>query len=244
MPDLRAALELGEVRVLYAASAGVADEGAKERCRAMLSAEERARHIRFHFEQDQHSYLAAHALTRGVLGRLLGADPAELRFESGEHGRPELCWPDRRPRMRFNLSHTRGLVACAVALEHDVGVDVEQIDRRVEIDQLARSVFSTAEREGLAALDGDRKRQRFFELWTLKEAYIKAVGKGLALPLHAISVQLDAGQRPRIGFAAPIADDGARWWLHVRQPLGSYMLAVAVASPAPTLELQELYPWK
>jgi 4'-phosphopantetheinyl transferase len=208
----------------------------------MLSVEERERHLRFRFERDRQSYLCAHALTRGVLAQLLGAEPDELRFELGPHGRPEICWPDRRPRLRFNLSHTRGLVACGLSLEHDVGVDVEQLDRRVEIDQLAPSVFSLSERSELARLGTEQKRERFFQLWTLKEAYIKAVGTGLSTPLRAISVELGLAHAPRLHFAEPLIDDGTRWLLHVRRIASAHMLAVAVNAATVDLNVGELLP--
>lgn len=242
MIDTVSQLEPDEVRVYYAPSACVADPVQAERCLAMLSIEERERQARFFFEPDRQSYLAAHALTRGVLAELLGVAPAELCFLLGPHGRPELSYPDRQPRLRFNLSHTRGLVACAVTLEHAIGVDVEQLERRVEIDQLARSVFSEAERKALAGLSPERRRVRFFELWTLKESYIKAVGQGLALPLRSITLTLDSGQQPCIALGAPIADDGAEWWLHVREPVREYMLAVAVHASSVRLTVRELTP--
>src|SRR5258706_660501 len=125
-------LEPAEVRVYYAPSASVEDSAEHARCLARLSDEERERHRRFHFERDRHSYLAAHALTRSVLGELVACAPEQLRFAAGPHGRPELCEPEPEPRLRFNLSHTHGMVACGVALEHDIGVDVEYVERRLE----------------------------------------------------------------------------------------------------------------
>ena len=224
----------GELRIEYAFTTQLADPDKRARCLGLLSDEERARQQRFRFARDQDSYLLAHALVRRTLSELLGVPPAALAFEAGEHGRPELIAPRRAPRLRFNLSHTEGLVACAFAVEHDVGVDVEHVDRRVEIEQLARSVFSEAERAALFALPtAQAQRVRFFELWTLKEAYIKAVGIGLGLPLQAISLQLDGRPGPTIGFGPELADDPARWFLYVG-PLGDgHMLAAALAA-APT----------
>lgn len=243
MPERIQPLADGEVRVFYAWTAELSVAVHEDRWRALLSDEECARERRFRFEEDRRSYLLAHALTRHVLGGLCGAAPSTLGFESGLHGRPELCFPEVRPRLRFNLSHTRGLVACAVALERDVGVDVEHVDRRVDIDQLAASVFSPAERAALARLEGDSKRVRFFELWTLKEAYIKAVGKGLSLRLSAITLELDAAPTPRIEFAPPVEDDSADWSLHVASPGPGYMLALAFRAAQPSrLTVEALVP--
>jgi 4'-phosphopantetheinyl transferase len=227
-------LEPGEVRVFHAFCSTLGDADAALRCRALLSAEESAREQRFRFQDDRDSYLLAHALVRSVLAELSGEPPARLRFELGPHGRPELVPARPGPRLRFNLSHTRGLVACAVALEHDVGVDVEHVDRRVQIDQVAESVFSDAERAALARLPEDARRARFFELWTLKEAYIKAVGKGLSLRLLSITLDLDGGPEPRIGFAPPVEDDPAAWWFALRPPAPGFMLAVAARVAPPS----------
>jgi 4'-phosphopantetheinyl transferase len=227
---------------VYYASGECAHPVRAEQCKMMLSSEERERAARFHFQEDRESYLVAHSLTRGVLAELTRTKPAELTFELGSHGRPELVQPEQPGRLRFNLSHTRGMVACAVTLEHDIGVDVERIERRVEIDSLARNVFSEAEREALDRLEPTAKRRRFFELWTLKEAYIKAVGKGLSLPLRAITLELGSGQRPSIRFDAPITDEGTEWWLDVSEPLTGFMLAVAVRARAPKLTVRKLSP--
>jgi 4'-phosphopantetheinyl transferase len=130
-----------------------------------------------------------------------------------------------------------------VALERDVGIDVEHIERRVDIDQLARSVFSDAERTALARLAEERRRLRFFELWTLKEAYIKAVGKGLALPLQAITLELDSVRAPRITFDARLEDSSDAWWLEARRLGEAHMLAVAFkrGDPSP-IAVQEWVP--
>lgn len=237
-------LEPDEVRVFYAWCDGL-EPAAIERCLALLSDDERARYQRFHFEHDRHSYLAAHAVTRAVLAPLAALQPPELQFEAGAQGRPELCQPASGPRLRFNLSHTRGLVACAVALEHAIGVDVEHVARRADIDQLAPAVFSERERAELAELTGDDKRTRFFQLWTLKEAYIKAVGKGLSLPLRSITLELPAGAPPRLRFAPPLSDNGAHWWLDVHAPRPSHLLAIAFnVAPPVRASIHEWSPWE
>ncbi len=228
-------LRAGELRVFHAWSAAVADEASAERCRALLSDDERARELRFRFAEDRQSYLMAHALVRHVLSQLCGVAPDALRFANGEHGRPELASPQRAPRLRFNLSHTRGLVACGVTLERDIGVDVEHIDRRIEIDRLAESVFSERERAALYALQPEARRERFFELWTLKESYIKAVGVGISMPLRAISIDPAAQPTPAIAFDEPLAADAGEHYLDVRRVGPSHMLAAVVRHGLPSL---------
>lgn len=242
VPPAASSLDPHSLLVRYAWSEALADAQRMERGLRLLSEDERARAARFHFDRDRRSYVLAHALVRTELARIAAVPPQALRFVAGEHGRPELAWPELQPRVRFNLSHTHGLVACAFALVHDVGVDVEHVERRLEIDRLASSVFSPAERLALAPLRDGALRARFFQLWTAKEAYIKARGMGLALPLREITVNFAVGSRPELELTAAIADDAARWWLDVR-PLGQgHMLALALAAEPRNVEVCELDP--
>jgi 4'-phosphopantetheinyl transferase len=237
----RALLATGELLVRHAFTAQLASDAHRARCRAFLTEDERARELRFAFERDRDAFLVAHALVNTTLSELVGEAPHALSFELGEHGRPELVQPGRTPRVRFNLSHTEGLVACGFALEHDVGVDVEHVDRRVGIAEVAARVFSTDERRELDALTSDAaRRSRFFQLWTLKEAYIKAIGKGLAAPLTEITFELaDGVASPRVRFGPGVDDDASRYRIGVR-PLGTgHVLAWAIAWPDARLTVED-----
>jgi 4'-phosphopantetheinyl transferase len=212
---------------------------------ATLSDEERARLAAFRFPRDQALFLTAHGLLRQVLGDHTGHSAGELRFERGEHGRPELTGA-LRDTVRFNLSHTEGLVAVVLHPFADCGVDVERIGRRTNVLKVADRFFSPQEVTELHAQPMDRQRRRFFELWTLKEAYIKARGMGLALPLRRFSFQLDA-PGPIHFVCAPEVDGRPRdWWFH-QQPLGEdHLLAVAIRCPAGdamNLEVRQT-PWR
>jgi 4'-phosphopantetheinyl transferase len=195
-----------------------------------LGAEERVRHARFRFEADRDIYLVAHALTRRMLGRLIGVPSDTLEFAAGEHGRPEIVGPDAARGFRFNLSHTHGLVACAVTRAVDIGVDVEYAERRVDILGVARQVFSPVEVAGLAALSGAAQRERFFELWTLKEAYIKAIGKGLSAPLRSITFDPTQPDPVPVTFGPDVADDHTRWCLRRFRVGSEHRLALALAA--------------
>ena len=219
----------GQIQVHYAFTDRFADVGQLEAFAALLSDEERARRERFRFERDRHLYLVAHALVRDRLSALTGLPPRALQFESGEHGKPELVSPGAATGVRFNLSHTHGLVACAVGLHDDLGVDVEHRDRTVELEQVARSVYSPAELEGLLALEGRARRVRFFQLWTLKEAYIKAVGQGLSMPLKQITLSV-GGPEISLDLSQSDLGDGADWCLTLAEPGADHQLAVAVRS--------------
>jgi 4'-phosphopantetheinyl transferase len=202
----------------------------RETLLAGLSDDERVRHARFRFESDRDIYLVAHALVRRMLARIAGAPPESFGFLAGEHGRPEISSPELARAFRFNLSHTHGLVACAVTRAADIGVDVEYVDRKVEMMSVANHVFSPVEVEGLAALSGEAQRERFFELWTLKEAYIKAIGKGLSAPLRAITFDPVGPDPVSVRFGAEVADDDARWCLRRFEVGSAHRLALALAA--------------
>jgi 4'-phosphopantetheinyl transferase len=216
--------------IAYARPETILAAHSREQLLAGLSADERERHARFRFETDRDIYLVAHALVRRMLSRLTGAAPHELRFVAGEHGRPEIAAPEPAAAFRFNLSHTHGLVACAVTRAADIGVDVEYVERKVELLGVANHVFSPREIQGLVALSGGAQRERFFELWTLKEAYIKAIGKGLSAPLRSITFQPDRPDPVPVHFEAEVEDDHARWCLRRFQVGPLHRLALALAA--------------
>jgi 4'-phosphopantetheinyl transferase len=225
------------VWVLRAPEDASADDVA--RAQALLSAEERARMARFRFAPDRLRYLFAHALVRVTLSRHAPATPpADWRFVANAYGRPEVAPDiDTGPLpLRFNLSHTAGLVACAVALDREIGVDVEHLFPRggdFGLDVAAR-YFASAELAGLGAQPDDARRERFFALWTLKEAYIKARGLGLALPLDRFAFELEgapgnAAESPAIAirFEPDMNDDATRWHFVRRHPTPEHALALA-----------------
>jgi 4'-phosphopantetheinyl transferase len=211
-----------------------APEGGVGRAAAWLDDEERARMERYRDAADRSRYLFAHALVRATLSRYAPETaPPAWRFRLGAHGRPEIAAGAGTPPLRFNLSHTEGLVACAVALGRDVGVDVEHTATpRFDVDaclEIAASNFAPSEIAALAALPREARRERFFAIWTLKEAYIKARGLGLALPLARFAFDLppSAASEIRVRFAPEIGDDAAGWHLARMGPTPAHALALA-----------------
>jgi 4'-phosphopantetheinyl transferase len=192
---------------------------------ALLSDEERQRMSRFCFERDRLLFLVAHALVRTTLSRFADAPPAAWRFRTGSHGRPEIATPPSR--LRFSLSHTRGLAACAVTIDADIGLDVENLSSGAALD-VAERFFSPREVRDLFGRPEASRRDRFVEFWTLKEAYIKARGLGLSLPLQAFSVYTDSEGAWRIAFEPPLDDDPERWWLWSSRLGDSHQAALAI----------------
>jgi 4'-phosphopantetheinyl transferase len=207
------------------------DAAALDAAVAVLSDEERARCRRFHFPRDARDYAAAHALLRRTLSGLDGRAPDRWRFDASANGKPFLV-PDDTFRAAFSLSHTQGMVACAVTTTADalVGVDVECIDRDVDVAELAARFFAPAEAAHLAQLDAETRRSRFFDLWTLKEALVKALGTGLAMSLSSLAFTI--GPDGTISLNAPADIETSTWQFGLFAPAPRYRLAVAVRRTA------------
>jgi len=152
----------------------------------LLSEDERIRASRFAFEEDRRRYVHAHGLLRILLGRYLDRPSASIQFMIGRKGKP--CLRPENGRMRFNLSHARALALYAFARDREVGIDVEWRDRELSWHDVAAYTCSKREQAILSSLVGPAQVDTFYSWWTLKEAYAKAIGAGLTLPLNRIDV--------------------------------------------------------
>ena len=175
--------------------------------RALLSADELARAARFHFSRDRDRFVFFHGVLRTILGRQLGAAPAALRFETAPGGKPYLPGSP----LRFNVSHSRDDVLIAAAWEREVGIDIEFLRADVAVSGIAERFFSPGECAALAALPPEDRVRGFFTCWTRKEAYLKARGSGLALPLARFEVTVAPGEAPALLDAPEGAAEVARW---------------------------------
>jgi 4'-phosphopantetheinyl transferase len=212
-----------EVHV-YTSRPPESDEG---RARELLDADETDRLERFRRRPDRALFLCAHVLVRSVLSRYADVRPADWRFAAGHRGRPEIAGPGRSP-LRFNLSHTAGLAACVVTDGWDCGIDVESRNRRRDPLAVADRVTTPAERAVLEALPEALRSQHFLTCWTLKEAYAKARGLGLALPLRHYGFVVD-GDAIRIDITDPgHRDAGEGWQFASLRPTPAHTLAVAL----------------
>jgi 4'-phosphopantetheinyl transferase len=188
----------------------------------ILSDDERERADRYLVEHARLEYLTGRLLVRTTLSRYAPVAPENWRFDVNEHGCPTV------PGLHFNLSHSGGLAVLIVSKEHEVGVDVEPLSRGGECLEVAESVFSPRELAGLFALEPALRPRRALDLWTLKEAYIKARKKGLALPLDRFSF---VGFDPPRVVVDPEIDDGKEWRFELRV-VGSFQVACAVQGRA------------
>jgi 4'-phosphopantetheinyl transferase len=212
--------------------------------RPLLSEDELARAARFHVERHAHNYVLSHALVRTVLSRYAPVAPAAWTFTVNEHGRPSVG-DARFASLRFNLSHTDGCAAVGVASGRDVGIDVEAMARpRVGAD-VARRFFAPAEVAALRRVPDPGWHRAFLEIWTLKEAYIKARGVGIGLGLMTFACTRGDGGPPSLVCGPELGDDGSTWHMEQFTPTPAHVGAIAVrrdAGAAVDVRLHRLTP--
>jgi len=177
---------------------------------AILSAEEDRRAARFHFNLDRHRFILSHGALRDILARYLYLSPEDIHFEIGEQGKPIIS---SETELDFNLSHSGDFALIAIANGHKIGVDVEKHRQNMEHEKIAQRFFSEREKSELQKLPSDQKKIGFFNCWTRKEAYIKAQGLGLSLPLDSFDVSL-APDKPAVLHATrPDPREASHWTL-------------------------------
>lgn len=221
-------LTADDVHVWHVDPALVSDPALIRRYDALMSPDERARHARFVFPRDQHIYLVARALVRTTLSQYADVEPEAWIFQAGPYGRPEISGAPGVPPLRFSLSHTAGLVALAVASQADVGIDVEGINARASGLDIASRYFAPSEAADLQALEAEKQGHAFLEYWTLKEAYIKATGLGLSMPLKSFAFQLT--DPPVISFERSPGGDPSEWHFSRLDLSPRHLSALAVRS--------------
>jgi 4'-phosphopantetheinyl transferase len=225
-------LQADEVQVWYAYTDRCSAPELQQSYLSLLSPQERERHARFAFEHLKAEFLLTRALCRIMLSHYAAVDPAAWSFGQNAYGRPHLLGPQQGLGLSFNLSNTRSLVAMAVVRGMDeIGVDVEELQRRPAPINIADRYFSPHERAGLMGLRGAAQSQRFFDLWTLKEAYIKARGQGLSIPLDAFSMRLDNADIA-VEFEPHMGQRGSDWQFALHHLQASHNLALCVRRPA------------
>jgi 4'-phosphopantetheinyl transferase len=210
----------------------------------LLSEAERAKWSRFVAEDARLQYLVSRALVRATLSRYADVGERAWQFGANRYGRPHIEQPAALRALQFNLSNATGLVACAVAMDCDVGVDVENIRRPLDVDALAPGVFAPMELADVRACMQAARRERFFAYWTLKEAYIKARGMGLSIPLDAFWFDL-GGRSPRLHLTDRCPDDAPRWRFYRYAPTAQHRLALAARprhQAEPSIELRWITP--
>jgi 4'-phosphopantetheinyl transferase len=189
-----------------------------------LSADESQRAAHFHFPVGRKHYIVAHGVLRDLLARYLHCKPSHLSFSTNDYGKPAL----NNHKLEFNLSHSREFALIAITQKRNVGVDVERIRSNLEHESIARRFFSPNEVAELMALPLEQKEVAFFNGWTRKEAYIKAQGLGLSLPLDSFDVSLTPHESAMLRATRPDAQVALDWVLLSLEVDPNYTGALAV----------------
>ncbi len=193
-----------------------------------LSAAERARYDRFRHDVDREMFLLGRAMARSLVGRALGAAPDAWPWREGARGRPEIDRPGCA--VSFNVAHSGGVVVCAIAHDAEVGIDVED-RRRPTLDRALVERYCSASEAADVARAGDGWQDRFLLYWTLKEAYLKARGLGIAVHLSDLSFTIGANGDARVDFLDSLAGSDPNWAFDLRDLEGAYYVAVAASTP-------------
>jgi 4'-phosphopantetheinyl transferase len=189
-----------------------------------LSDDEWQRARRFHLERDRNRFIAGRGTLREILAGLFELDPMSLVFSRGEFGKPQIAAPAAACSIHFNLAHSDSIAVYAIA-KHELGVDVERIRPMDDAEQVASRFYSQREKDCLLALPAEQRAEAFFNCWTRKEAYLKAVGSGLDDRLDQIEVSLAPGEATEL---LGVPNDLQTWRLHSLVPAAEFVGALAI----------------
>jgi 4'-phosphopantetheinyl transferase len=208
---------------------------------AILSGDERARANRLVFQADKVRFVATHALMRMKLGEYCDMRPEHLAFGTGDHGKPYLSEPDTP--FQFNLSHSGSLATLAVTRSSPCGIDVEIMRTKIDDAAIAGRFFNDRENESLRSLPVAQRREGFFRRWAVKEAILKAAGKGLTQPLSSIdTTKIMDGASPQVSFADAHGQIRLFWAQELNVEAG-YASALAIENAAQSSPHVQLFRW-
>jgi 4'-phosphopantetheinyl transferase len=202
----------------------------------LLSHDEQARAARFHFERDRRRFIVGRGALRIMVGRYLGADPDQLRFRYESHGKPSLSVEFNHCGLRFSLAHSNELAVYAFTRGRELGIDVEYIHSLPDAEQIAARFFSAQENVTLRTLPESQRLEAFFNCWTRKEAYIKAIGDGLSHPLDQFQVSLSPEEAARLLNVEGTPEETTRWSMTSFVPAPGYVAALVVEGSGYHLE--------
>jgi 4'-phosphopantetheinyl transferase len=207
----------------------------------LLDDSERERARRFHFDRHRRRYIARHGTLRTMLGILLGVPPASVAFSYGEHGKPGVAIPTSGSFLRFNLSDSGELVLYAFGRGVEIGVDLERVRPMPDAAAIAERFFAPSEYDVFRSVPPDQQSQAFFNCWTRKEAFVKAIGDGLTCPLHGFEVSLRPGE-PALLLRIHGEGGAPPWTIWHLEPLPGYVGALAAPTRNARLVCHRL-PW-
>ncbi len=197
------------------------------RLRQRLAPDELQRADRFRFDKHRRHYTVGRGVLRRLLGLYLGRGPQDVHFRYGDKDKPHLA-DDAETGLYFNLSNSEDMALVGVTRHGEIGVDIEHLRPMPDGEQIAERFFSIPERDVLRGVPEDQKHLAFFNCWTRKEAYIKAVGDGLSMALDRFDVTLAPGDPAKMLSCEGSAEQGAAWYLEHLEPWQGYVGAVCL----------------
>jgi len=202
----------------------------------LLNEEEQERALRFKVPMAREQFVISHGFLRLIIARYLGTAPTNVQIAVGEHGKPMLAGNSK---VKFNLSHTDGAATIAVTRNHEVGVDVERVRKDINVLELSDRFFSAAEAEWIRGQSENEQAHAFYLCWTAKEAYVKACGTGLSMPLSRFSL-IPSKNQQKLTLQSPDAlgerDRWSIWQIHLQPEL---CCAVAVHAPEAAIHVKK-----
>jgi len=230
--NLGAAFARGQICLLYCHPTQISD-GDLELCHSQLTDEERSRAMKFRYYADYVSYIVAHALLRQSVSAIAGVTPDCVKIRRAQNGKPELLQDSVTTPIRFNLSHTEDMVMVALARDVEVGVDVERLDRKFA-PEIVEYLCSAEEAQEISLLSTQHQSVAYIELWTLKEALVKASGQGLRVRINEIYCALNL---PRLLRSGPLPERPTAWSVWRGHLAGGFAWSVAARTPQAELTL-------
>jgi 4'-phosphopantetheinyl transferase len=194
----------------------------------LLSEDELSRAASFHFENDRERFILCRGILRIILGRYLDINPKHLKFRSGPYGKPYLVNESAGAHIQFNLTHSHNLALYAFTSNCMIGIDVEYILQIMDIEHIVDNSFSDYEISIFKTLKPNQKEIAFFNCWTRKEAYVKAIGEGLNLPLHTFDVSLAPNEPSRILSISGSTNEALLWSIETFIPAVDHVATVAI----------------
>lgn len=233
-------LSHNDIHVWHVKCSSIPSSNLDDNYGALITKDELARNARYRFKKDRDTNIVSRILIRSILSRYLDVQALDLRFDVDSHGKPWVSVPSTQ--LNFNLSHSHDYVVLVVALSRKVGIDIEYTSHKRDVINIARNYFSSFEVEELSRLPSDEQINRFYDYWTLKEAYLKARGEGLTIPLDQFGFKVNDYNQVDITFTHQFSDKAKDWEFCLFRPDNDYRMALAVQHKenySPNIELFE-----
>jgi 4'-phosphopantetheinyl transferase len=219
------------------------DISSRFRWDTLLNHQEKQRADRFRFAKDVTCFVTCRGVLRALLAAYLRTEPSRLVFETSDQGKPALCGPELANQIHFNISHSGTMALMGFVRGREIGVDLERMRTDFDVEAIADRFFSAAEKAALSQIPPENKHSAFFHAWTRKEAFLKAKGGGLSMPLSGFDVSVAPGLPAELLATRPDSSEVERWYLQSLQVADDYAASMAIgriASQRAHLKVQPL----